>query len=97
MITIQSPIRSLMPVPAWWSDHFWNTQFLMEWQSQYRWMKYVTPFLSLAIVAAIYFILRASKKSLILFFSNLLLTSFISIAVFPLGCARYAGLIYIGF
>lgn len=97
IITVQSPLRSLMPVPAWWTEHFWNTQFLMEWQYQYRWMKYFTPFLSAGIIVALYFILRRSRKSTVLFFSNLLATAFISIVVFPLGCARYAGLIYIGF
>jgi hypothetical protein len=97
IITIQSPIRSMMPIPAWWNEHFWNTEFLMEWQSQYRWMKYLTPFLSAGIIVAIFFILRKSRKSTLLFFINLLATSFISIAVFPLGCARYAGFIYIGF
>lgn len=97
MITIQSPLRSITPIPAWWNEHFWNTQFLMEWQYRYRWMKYITPFLSVGIIVAIFFILRKSRKSTILFFTNLLLTSFISIVVFPLGSARYAGLIYIGF
>jgi hypothetical protein len=97
MITIQSPLRSMTPVPAWWNEHFWNTQFLMEWQQQYRWMKYFTPFLSAGIIAATFFILRKSRKSSLLFFSNLLVTCFISMVVFPLGCARYAGLIYIGF
>lgn len=97
IITVQSPIRSLMPIPAWWEEHFWNTQFLMEWQAKYRWLKYITPFLSVAMVVAIFYMLRKSRKSTILFFSNLLATSFISIVVFPLGCARYAGLIYIGF
>ena len=97
IITVQSPLRSFMPIPAWWNEHFWNTQFLMEWQYRYRWMKYITPFLSVSIIVAVFFILRKSRKSTILFFSNLLLTSLISIAVFPLGSARYAGLIYIGF
>ncbi|MBO9565186.1 MAG: hypothetical protein J7621_20590 [Niastella sp.] len=97
MITVQSPLRSITPVPAWWNEHFWNTQFLMEWQHQYRWMKYFTPLLSAGIVAAIFFILRKSRKSNLLFFSNLLVTGFISVLIFPLGCARYAGLIYIGF
>jgi len=97
IITAQSPIRSLMPIPAWWEEHFWNTQFLMAWQSEYRWMNYITPLLSVAMVVAIFYMLRKSKKSAVLFFSNLLVTFFISIVVFPLGCARYAGLIYIGF
>lgn len=97
IITVQSPIRSFMPIPAWWNEHFWNTEFLMEWQSKYRWMKYLTPFLALGIVTAVFFILRKNKKSAALFFSNLLATAFISMVVFPLGCARYAGLIYIGF
>jgi hypothetical protein len=97
MITAQSPIRSFVPIPAWWQYHFWNTEFLMEWQGQYRWLKYITPLLSAGIVAAVYFILRKNKKSLVLFFSNLLVTFMVSIIIFPLGCARYTGLLYIGF
>jgi hypothetical protein len=97
IVTAQSPIRSLTPIPAWWEAHWWNTQFLMEWQNRYRWLKYITPLLSVAMIAAIFCMLKKSKKSLLLFFSNLLVTGFISIVVFPLGCARYAGLIYIGF
>jgi len=97
IITVQSPIRSFVPIPAWWDEHFWNTEFLMDIQGRYRWLKYLTPFLALGIVAAVFFILRKSRKSLVLFFSNLLVTAAVSIVVFPLGCARYAGLIYIGF
>lgn len=97
MITLQSPLRSITPVPAWWKEHYWNTQFLMEWQYQYRWMKYGTPLLSAGIITTLFFILRKSRKSNLLFFSNLIVTCFISVLIFPLGCARYAGLIYIGF
>jgi hypothetical protein len=97
IITAQSPVRSFVPIPVWWDEHFWNTEFLMEWQSKYRWLKYFTLLLSLGIITAAFFILRESKKSAVFFFSNLLATAFISIVVFPLGCARYAGLIYIGF
>lgn len=97
IITVQSPIRSFIPVPAWWDEHFWNTEFLMELQNTNRWLKYITPLLAIGIIAAVFFMLRKSRKSLVLFFSNLLVTACVSIIIFPLGCARYAGLIYIGF
>ena len=95
--TIQSPIRSMIPVPAWWEAHWWNTEFLMQWQAHHTWLKYVTPFLAAAIVVLMVSLLWKSRKSLLLFGANLLATALVSIVVFPLGCARYAGLIFIGF
>jgi hypothetical protein len=97
IITVQSPIRSFVPIPSWWQYHFWNTEFLMDLQGQYRWLKYITPLLAVGIIAAVFYILRTNRKSMVLFFSNLLVTGMVSIIIFPLGCARYTGLIYIGF
>jgi len=97
IITIQSPIRSMMPLPAWWEANWWNTEFLMQWQARYTWMKYLTPFLALAIVVVMVNLLWKSRKSLALFMANGLATALVSIVVFPLGCARYAGLIFVGF
>lgn len=95
MITVQSPLRSLLPVPAWWQDHWWNTQFLLEWQGRYRWLKYCTPLLALLIAGAMIYVLRRHRPSRWLFLTNLAITTFLSMTIFPIGCARYGGYIFI--
>lgn len=95
-VMLLAPFKSFIPVPAWWKYNFWNTQFLLEAQQQYRLLKVVTLMLMLAIPLLALYVLRGNKKSLILFVVNLVATSAIAI-IFPLTSLRYTGFIFIGF
>jgi hypothetical protein len=90
----QAPLRSLIPVPAWWEDHFWNTQFLLDSPNKSKFLNLVVAIIALAMTI---FVLYQNKKSLVVFLSNLLLSFVIALLVFPLTSGRYAGFIYIGF
>jgi hypothetical protein len=93
----QAILRCLLPVPAWWNYHFWNTEFLMEAGADYKLLKYINPLISISLLALAFSVLRKNKKSLLLFGANLLMSFIICVVVFPLTAARYAGFIYIGF
>ena len=93
---VQAPLRAFIPIPAWWNYHFWNTQFLLEAHSKYRLLKFIDPFVSLALAGLVLCLLKANKKCLIFFGTNLILTAIIGI-VFPLSTARYAGFLFISF
>jgi hypothetical protein len=95
-IIIQAPIKAFIPIPAWWDYNFWNTQFLLEAQSEYPLLKLLSAAVLIGILVIVFFILRQNKKSLVLFIANLILT-FIIAFVFPIKDARYVGFIYIGF
>ncbi|HKH62786.1 MAG TPA: hypothetical protein VKA49_18215 [Flavitalea sp.] len=90
----QAPLRSFIPVPAWWETHFWNTQFLLDSPYKSRFLNLVIALLPLTMAVLI---LYREKKSLVLFLSNLMLSFIIALVVFPLTSARYAGFLYIGF
>lgn len=91
-----APFRSFIPVPAWWQYNFWNTQFLLEAQQQYRLLKLVTLLASLAVPLLAFYILKDNRKSLIVFIANLAATLVLGF-VFPLTHIRYTGFIFIGF
>jgi len=93
----QLPLIAFVPLPAWWNDHFWNTEFLLEAKNKYRLLKFLNPVIVLILLGAICIILRKYKKSLILFITNLALSFIVTIAVFPLTTPRYSGFIFIGF
>jgi hypothetical protein len=95
-LLIQPPLRAFVPVPAWWNYHFWNTQFLLELQSNYSAVKIITVLVLIIVFGMLFYILRGNKKSLLLFAANLLL-SFIVSFILPLTTQRYAGFIFIGF
>jgi len=95
--TVEGPLRAFLPIPAWWNPHFWNTEFLIEAKTTYSILKIINLLVTTVLMALAFFILRKSRKSLILFGTNLLLNLFISAAAFPLTSARYAGFIFIGF
>lgn len=97
LITIvQAPLRSFLPLPAWWTYNFWNTEFLLELQTKISALKFINVFVSALLILAALFVLKNNIKSFILFVTNLLLTCIIG-AVFSLTSARYAGFIFIGF
>jgi len=93
----QLPLHAFIPLPAWWNDHFWNTEFLLEAKNKYRLLKFINPIIVLMLLGAIFIILRKYKKSLILFIINLALSFFVTIAVFALTTPRYSGFLFIGF
>jgi hypothetical protein len=95
--TVEGPLRAFLPIQAWWNYHFWNTEFLLEAKSGHSILKVVNLLCMISLIALAFFILRKSRKSLILFGTNLLLTFIVSASVFSLTSARYAGFIFIGF
>jgi hypothetical protein len=90
------PLRVFLPIPAWWEPHFWNTQFLLEWQQGSPILKTLSLFLSVLTLVIAYYILKESKKALAVFLINLCLTLAIGV-LFPLTTTRYIGFIFIGF
>jgi len=95
-IIAKTPLRTFIPVPAWWEYNFWNTQFLLNLQGKNNILRLLTLFLSAGLLGVVWLVLKDSKKSLTLFVVNLLLT-FIVAVIFPLTTQRYIGFIYIGF
>jgi hypothetical protein len=93
----QAPIRSFIPVPAWWEYNSWNTEFLLEEQGKYSWLRISNLITSLFILVYTLFFFRGNKKCLTLFASNLFLSFLIAVLVFPLTRERYAGFLFIGF
>src|SRR6266542_2162001 len=95
-IMFQAPLRAFLPIPAWWNYNFWNTEFLLEAQSKYTVLKFVSPLVFITLLALIFYTLKEDKKSLILFATNLLLT-FIIAGIYPLAYTRYVGFIFLSF
>lgn len=93
---LQAPLKSLAPIPAWWEYHFWNKHAVLQAQKTHAFLKFLSPFLSLGLVATLVFILKPHKKALIFFLSNLILTWGFAL-IFPLTTFRYTGFIFIGF
>lgn len=96
VITIQAPLRAWIPVPAWWEPHCWNTEFLLQWQQQWRWLRFVTPLLSIGILLLAASVLKRDRKSLYLFAVNCLLTLGFSAVIFPASTLRYTGFLFVG-
>ncbi|WP_298741795.1 hypothetical protein [uncultured Chitinophaga sp.] len=95
-IMLLAPVRSFIPVPAWWNYNFWNTQFLLNAGQQYPLLKGVTLLLSVALSLLVVFILKGNRKSLLVFIANFAVTMVMA-AVFPLTTVRYTGFIFISF
>jgi hypothetical protein len=89
---VYSPLRSFLPMPAWWKYNFWNTQFLLDAGKMHG----LLPFVSLVVVASVFFVLWPNRKCLALFGTNLLLSGIVSITSFTLGSARHSGFLFIG-
>ena len=91
----QSPLRSFFPVPAWWNYNSWNTQFLLEAKNEYGVLRFINLFISIAILVSAFFILKANRKSALLFATNFLLSLIVSVAIFSLNSPRYSGFLFI--
>lgn len=90
----QAPLRSFVPIPAWWNHHFWNTQFLLDSPNKSKLLNLVIAVIPLAMA---FFVLYRNKKSLVVFLVNLFISVIIALVVFPLTSGRYAGFLFIGF
>ncbi len=89
------PIRTFLPIPAWWKTHFWNTHFLLTLRDG-RLKPAFIP-IALLLLLFVYACLWKEKKSAALFTINLLLSFIISTFFFSLLNARYSGFVYISF
>ncbi|MFA6058787.1 MAG: hypothetical protein WC756_11360 [Taibaiella sp.] len=96
IISIQAPLRAFVPLPAWWKYNFWNQQFLLDLNAQFKAFKIINPLLALALVVFGAYILKTDRKSLLLYLTNVAAT-FIAGNIYPLISQRYSGFIFIGF
>jgi hypothetical protein len=94
---VYAPLRSFLPIPAWWRYNFWNTQFLLDEQEMHGVLKLYRPIIALTLVASVFWLLWPNRKCLALFGTNLLLSGVVSVTSFSLGSARHAGYLFIGF
>jgi hypothetical protein len=93
----QAPLRSFLPVPAWWNPRFWNTQVLLEARITFPVFRLVNRIVVVLILGAACFVLWKRRPSLLLFGANFLVSFVIAAAAFPLTTARYSGFLYVGF
>jgi hypothetical protein len=89
-----APLRALIPLPAWWRYHFWNTQALLEVGNEHLWAKVVAGCASVALVAVVFLAVpRRGKARLFLAVGFFLCLA--AALIFPLTSARYAGVLFI--
>jgi hypothetical protein len=96
LVFIVAPLRALVPIPAWWEYHFWNTQALLELHQAHGWVRGVSYASAVSVFGAIVFVLNGSKKGLVLWVTNAVLTLLV-VLIFPMTSARYVGFIFIAF
>jgi hypothetical protein len=89
------PLLCFIPIPAWWNYHFWNTQFLLSSESSHPVLLFVDIVLALILPILFIVLFRKSRKCMALFAVNLLLSILVSVVIFPLTSARYAGYVFI--
>lgn len=94
---MQAPLRSMLPMPAWWNYNWWNTQCMIAAKESSALIRVLGLAVSMALPVLAFFILRKERKSLLLFLANLLFNIMIALTVITLGTARYAGFIFISF
>jgi hypothetical protein len=96
IISIQAPLRAFVPLPAWWEYNFWNKQFLLDLNEQFKVLKILNPLLALTLALLGVYILKGDRKSLLLYLTNVAAT-LIAGNIYPLISQRYTGFIFIGF
>jgi hypothetical protein len=94
---MQAPLRSMLPVPAWWTYHWWNTQFLVEAKEGSSAIRILGLVTAIALPVLAYFIFSKERKSRALFFAGLLFHIIIALTVVSMITARYSGFIFMGF
>jgi hypothetical protein len=93
----QAPLRSFVPVPAWWTHGFWNTQVLLEARTRFSFLRLVNPLIALLVLSGATWTLWRHTASLLLFTANLGLSFVIAATVLPMTAARYSGFLYVAF
>ncbi|KOY86253.1 hypothetical protein AD998_08935 [bacterium 336/3] len=96
LIILQIPVKSFFTIPAWWNHHFWNSNFLLEWNTNNWVIRIVSICSFIGIMGAIYYLLKKNKGILIFFGCNFLLTCLVGF-IFPLTSTRYVGFVFIAF
>lgn len=94
---LQAPMRAFLPVPGWWKHNWWNAQFLLEAKETSGLIRLFSLGIVAMIPVLVFLIFRKDRKSLGLFFANLLFSFIVAVPVITLGTARYSGFIFIGF
>jgi len=93
---VKAPVRSFLPMPAWWNYHFWNTEFLVEAQTEFPFFKWIIGLLSIALLVFTTVIFRKDKK-VFFFYLAILLMFFLLSIIIPFANSRQVGFIFIGF
>lgn len=93
---VKVPVKAFLPIPAWWNFHFWNTEFLVEAQLQWSFLKWIIGILSIALLV---FTIKISRKdkNIFLFYMTILFMFFSLSLIIPFSNARQVGFIFIGF
>ncbi|TDW96606.1 hypothetical protein [Dinghuibacter silviterrae] len=84
--SLQAPLRAFLPMPAWWEDHWWNTECLLGWKSLALFGALAGPVLGW---------MGLTPRGRVLFAINFIVTLLAGL-VFPLTSARYTGFLLIG-
>lgn len=93
----EMPIRAFLPIPAWWQEHFWNSQFLLYFKDSVAGAKTAYTLIAILLLLYVYGCLSLSRKSIALFTINLLSSFVLSIGIVSLLNARYSGFLFVGF
>lgn len=96
LAVMQAPLRSFLPIPAWWDEHFWNTHFLLDLRRIAPSVLFVNLIASALLALGAFMILKNDKKPAALFVLNLILTCSLGMML-PLTSTRYVGFIFVGF
>jgi len=93
---VKAPVKAFLPMPAWWNYHFWNTEFLVEAQTEFPFFKWLIGLLSIALLFFTTLIFRKDKKTFF-FYLGILLMFFLLSIIIPFANSRQVGFIFIGF
>ena len=93
---VKAPVRAFIPLPAWWNYHFWNTEFLVEAQARWSFLKWIIGLFSAVLLFFTINIFRKDRKSLFFYLSVLTIIFFLSVII-PFANARQVGFMFIGF
>ena len=88
-------LQSYLPIPAWWKENCWNTQFLLELKDTR--LGFLIPLASMTLLVIPLSLLAKNKKCLIFFLCNLILSCIVAIFAFPLTTGRHTGFLFISF
>lgn len=96
IISVQAPLKAFVPMPAWWEYNFWNRQFLLDLNTQFKALKIINPLLALCLVLLCAYVLKGDRKSLLVYLANVAATLVVG-NIYTLTSQRYTGFIFIGF